>query len=195
MTNKPFLAIFIEKCPNLIYYRSMANSISNNKERLEAGTIQKPESPSRSEQEKRLNEATKQFVESLEGVVESAENQEVAEFVEGNVSETSREGKGKLGQGGQPAGAATAASGATAVAIPSIEIMQVQVATKIQKEIRVLENEAKRLMAAGGGSFSPHQLTQSVAQIRNLREILAGLVYATADALKALWLKYVKGAP
>ncbi len=72
--------------------------------------------------------------------------------------------------------------------------MQIQVSTKIEKEIRILEKEMAKLMSAHRSNFSPHKLNDVIARIRSLREILANLVYSTADAIKALWLKYVKGA-
>ena len=144
------------------------------------------------QQSKEFLKASQNFIEGLSSIVESGETGEIKEFAEGNVGEVTTEGKTKQA-GGAIKGGAAAVTEKKEKPLPSIEIMQIQVSTKIEKEIRVLEREAARLMSSGKANFSPHKLNDVVARIRTLREILANLVYYTADAIKALWMKYFRG--
>jgi hypothetical protein len=137
-------------------------------------------------------EASKDFLQNLSSVVEAGETSEISEFIEGEVSEATGEDKKKAPSGSGSKAATTLIKKNKAAVLPSIEIMQIQVSTKIEKEIRVLEREAAKLMSASGANFSPHRLNSLIAKIRSLREILAGLVFSTAEAIKSLWMKYVK---
>lgn len=169
----------------------MANSASTNKEK-EGGLVSAQEKARvGSEQSREVLEASKSFIEGLSSIVEAGENSEISEFNEGNVGEVSGEGKNRAAGGAAKGGAAKARK--KEVPEPSIEIMQIQVSTKIEKEIRILEKEAAKLMSAGKSNFSPHKLNAVIGRIRSLREILANLVFSTADSIKTLWIKYVKG--
>ena len=170
----------------------MVKATSNNQEKeTQTGSSPEIEAGGAKSNTEFLN-SSKDFLQGLSSIVESGDSSEISEFIEGEVTEATKEGKNKA-----PAGTGAKAATVTNVkkkdaALPSIEIMQIQVSTKIEKEIRVLEREAAKLMSANGANFSPHKLNSVIAQIRSLREILAGLVYSTAEAIKSLWIKYIK---
>ena len=170
----------------------MANSTSNNKEKESVLVPSAEKVQQKPVQSREFLEASKNFIEGLSTIVESGETGEVAEFNEGNVAEISGEGRKKV-SGGSFRGQSGALKKKKEEQPPSIEIMQIQVATKIEKEIRFLEKEMAKLISGSRANFSPHKLNDVVSRIRSLREILANMVYATAEAIKALWMKYVKG--
>jgi hypothetical protein len=136
---------------------------------------------------KEISEKSREFVEGVSEVVEGAETAETT----GEIAEGISEGKKKAPTGGTKSG--TTGSAAVSKEIPpSIEIMRIQVATQIKKEIRILEKEAAKLMKGTGG-FHPFKLNMVVSRIRTLSDILSGLAYATAETMKNWWMKYVKG--
>ena len=145
-----------------------------------------------SKEQKELKETTKGLAEQVSGMVETAEV--VAES--GEVAERMQEDKktGPTGQirtgGGQ---AATATKPIPVVKIPKIEILRTQVAKAIKREIHHLEKQAKK-MAKSPTGFQPFTLNGMVAKIRELKEILAMVTYATFETLKGWWLKFVKEA-
>jgi hypothetical protein len=171
----------------------MAKTTSNNQEK-ETALVTGTESGSGIlKSDKEFLNASKDFLQGLSSIVEAGDTSEISEFIEGEISEATSEGKNRA-----PGGSGVGASATKQIlkkkeySLPSIEIMQIQVSTKIEKEIRVLEREAAKLMSASAANFSPHKLNSIIAQIRSLRELLANLVYSTADAIKSLWMKYVK---
>jgi hypothetical protein len=132
----------------------------------------------RQDQSRELQEASKEFIEGVAEVVEDVESNEIAE----STSEDKKKG---------PQGQFPAKSGAKVqiqlppLIIPRIEVMQIQIATAIKKEIAVLEKEAVRV------SNNPFALTGVVLKIRQLKDILANLIHAPLDTLKGWWMKYV----
>jgi predicted component of type VI protein secretion system len=69
--------------------------------------------------------------------------------------------------------------------------MQKEIAAEIRKEIR--KEEQKVLLAyVGLKKYSPSRLAEKVAKIRNLRDLLSGLVDATKEFLTGLYLKWVR---
>ena len=170
----------------------MANPISNNQEKERSVSSSVERQPDKQQSSREFLNASKDFLNDLSNIVEAGDTSEISEFVEGAVSETTGESKNKAPQGSGKKASSTGVEVKKEKPLPSIEIMQIQVSTKIEKEIRVLEKEAAKLMSASGSDFSPHKLNSVIAQIRSLREILANLVYSTTDAIKSLWLKYVK---
>jgi len=157
-------------------------SVKNSVERKEAESSQK------------LEDQQKVSIEKLDtsDVRAGLENAEV--MTTGEVSEDVKEDR-KVFNGA--AGSATAAQTAQAalakqVKIPSVEIMRKQVAVEIRKEIRLLEHQAKKIMS-NPSEFSPFTLNGMVSKIRELKEILGQLAYATVENLKSWWMKYVKG--
>jgi len=135
-----------------------------------------------------IKEASKEFIEGVSEVVDSVEN---AEVVDGEVSEGAGEDKKKGPQGSIKKGQAT-----TQVVTkddsqpPSIEIMQIQIATQIKNEIRSLEREMKILQS--GSNFNPMKLNATVSRIRHLRDILSNLAHVTFDIVKGWWMDFVK---
>lgn len=137
-----------------------------------------------------IKEAAKEFVEGVSEVVESVEN---AEVVDGEVSENTGEDKKKGPQGSMKSGkAATTAVTQDESKVPTIEIMQIQIATQVKNEIRVLEKEMRSLQS--GSKFNPKKLSDTVSRIRNLRDILANLAHVAAETVKGWWLEFVGGA-
>lgn len=172
----------------------MADQFSNKQERPE-DLLRGPEAKENAERSEKpgAKEIKKTSQEFIEGVSEVVEGAEAAEFAEGYVGEEIKEGK-KIAPGGGAGGQAQAGVfDITQIALPKIEIMRSQVSLQIAKEIHMLEKEAAKILSSGRRNFSPFKLNGVVAKIRELKEILAGLAYATLETLKGWWLKYVKG--
>jgi len=123
-------------------------------------------------------------------VAEVVEGVEVPAFVEGKVSEKAKEDK-KAGPAGPPTASGGAAFDLSKVQIPKVEIMREQISTRINAEIKELEREVRKIRRSP--KFSPFELTVVVSKVRYLRDLLAKIAYSTAETLKDLWLKYVKG--
>lgn len=72
-----------------------------------------------------------------------------------------------------------------------IKTMRKEVEKEIRKEIR---KEEKRVLLAYAGlkRYSPHKLSELVAKIRSLRDLLSSLVEATKEVLTGLYLKWVR---
>lgn len=168
----------------------MANTFSNSPESPRE-TIHSPESSEvekKSLDSKEIKEASKEFVEGIGEVVDSVEN---AEISDDNVSENTGEDKKKGPQGSMKTGKAQAVTkDDDDVKVPSIEIMQIQIATQIKNEIRVLEKEMRSLQS--GSRFNPMKLNATVSRIRNLRDILSNLAHVTLETLKGWWMDFVK---
>ncbi len=169
----------------------MANQISKSAEKKEA-PLRGPEAPgigvSREKSSgKEIKETAKELIEGVSEVVEGAE---AAEVVEGRVGETTKEGKKKTA-GGIKTGVGAVAGLQKVSAPPTIEIMRIQVSTQIKNEIRILEKEAVKLMT-GGANFQPFKLNGIVAKIRELKNILANLAYASVETIKGWWMRFVK---
>lgn len=152
-----------------------------------------PEKNSALEQEKEQQSVQ---AEKLENDQLSQEVGEMMDGVEsamemGDVSENVKEGKKKFTGGSGTKAQTTATKVAKKITPPSVEVMQTQIAVKVKKEIIVLEREAAKL--SHSRNFNPFQLNAVVAKIRDLKEILASLSYATLETLKGWWFKYVKG--
>jgi hypothetical protein len=169
----------------------MADKVSKNTEHREEGPAKK-EAPGRpsvaGRKEKEIKETSKGF---LEGVSEIVEGTEAAEISEGEVSENVKEGKSTSPSAGFKQGAGNAGEASRKAAEPSIEIMRIQVATQIKQEIRILEKEAAKLLR-NPSSFSAFKLNGIIAKIRELKDILSGLAYATVETIKGWWMKFVK---
>lgn len=165
----------------------MADKVAKNAEKHEE-TLKAPEKREAiNNGGKEIKETSKELIEGISEVVEGAES---SEFVEGDVSEKTREGKKKAPVTGiKGASAAKTIEKATP---PTIEIMRIQISTQVKNEIRLLEKEAARMLS-GRVKFNPSKLNGVVAKIRELKDILTNLAYVTSETLKGLWNKYVKG--
>lgn len=137
---------------------------------------------------KEIKETSDKFTEGVSGVVEGVE------FTEGNVGEKVKEGKkvAPMGGGTTAGQTQTAVFDMSQIVLPKIEVMRSQVSQQIKKEIVTLEKEAARMMR-NPTNFSPFKLNAVVSKIRELKEILANLAYATMESLRGWWIKFVKG--
>jgi|WetSurMetagenome_2_1015567.scaffolds.fasta_scaffold200570_2 hypothetical protein len=171
----------------------MADYSPKNVEKGRSGREEKETTGNRSEaeshKEREIRETSRGF---LEGVSEVVENAEVAEVSEGDVSENVKEQKKSAPAAGMKSSGAATAATSESEAPPSIEIMRIQIATQVKNEIRQLEKEAAKMLK-NPSSFSAFKLNGMVSKIRELKEILAGLAYATVETMKGWWTKFVKG--
>lgn len=136
-------------------------------------------------------EVRKEPEESRE-IREVLEGTEVAEFIEGEVSETAGEGKKRVGSGMPKADGGAKAAAGGALVLPRVDVMRIQISTRIQKEIASLEQEKNRIMRSPG-HFEPFHLNIVISKIRSLKDILATLAHATTETVKGLWQKFVRG--
>lgn len=171
----------------------MAGKIKNSSNTKEGSSIERDYTVDKErsgKNDKEIIEKSREVGKGLSEVVEGAESVEGVETT-GEVSEKSGEGRNKASSGlGKGSGASM--GDIKKEPPPSIEIMRIQVSTQIRKEIRLLEKEAARLMRSPG-SFHPFKLNMIVAKIRELKDILSGLAYATAETMKTWWMRFVKG--
>ncbi len=146
---------------------------------------------SQPDKEKRQEAKSAEVQKTMESVSDVIEGVEVVES--GEVSENLNEDK-KKGPAGGMASSSTAAT-VTAAQIkskqlPRVEVMRNQISKAIHHEIHKLEKEARKITRSPMG-FSPFQLNKVVSKIRDLKEILSNLTYATLETLKSWWFKFV----
>ena len=164
----------------------MDTSKSKNPEKVSEQSLDK--GPEKRQESKEIKEKAGAFKEGLSEVVDMSE---VAEVSDDEVSEQTGEDKKRGPQGKIKTGKAAAVK--KIFTIPSVEVMQTQIATRVKKEIAVLTHEAEKLANAGKHDFSPFHLNEVLGKIRRLREILSALAYASAESIKNWWLEFVKG--
>ncbi|MBD3156928.1 hypothetical protein GF369_03810 [Candidatus Peregrinibacteria bacterium] len=121
--------------------------------------------------------------------IEAGDIIEGAEFTTGNVSE--KEKKKKESYAGSNGQAHGTQKGSKKKPYPSVQKMSSRVEKELKKEIRDLKKKVKTVMKKGG-TMDAVQLNTLMARLRQLKEALASLAYATADAIKDMWHKYVK---
>ncbi len=122
--------------------------------------------------------------------IEAGEIIESAEEPSGEVSESER--KKKEGDSGGTSGKTTGQlAEAQKPQYPSVKKMTAQVENELKKEIKDLQKKISAVMRNGKNLDAAH-LNSLVARLRQLKEVLADLAYATVDAIKDLWHKYVK---
>lgn len=154
----------------------MVQNTSNNVEQQRSVPVEKPEK--KQEENRELQKTSQEFVEGVAEVVENAE-----------VSEGLGEDKKKGPQGQFPStksGGSAIKTALKPLVFPGVELMQIQIATAIKREIVGLEKMAEKL------ADKPFALTGVVAKIRELNFILHSLAHATFDTLKNWWMKFVK---
>ncbi|HMR01370.1 MAG TPA: hypothetical protein PKA32_03195, partial [Candidatus Gracilibacteria bacterium] len=109
--------------------------------------------------------------ESVE-IQEALQGSEVAEFVEGNIAETIGEDKKKAptsqGTGAKKVYDDGAAVTAKTISLPSVDVMRVQVSTRVKQEIAELEKKANKIMR-NPSKAEPFQLNILISRIRYLR--------------------------
>ena len=155
----------------------MANNLQQTPERQKTSPAEKIEK--KQDDSRELRETSREFVEGVSEVVESVESSEISE----KTGEDKK--KGPQGQFPQKGGGQVQVT-LQKLILPRIEVMQIQIATAIKKEIVVLEKEAKKVVD------NPFALTAVVAKIRQLRDILGNLTHATFETLKGWWMQFVK---
>ncbi len=161
----------------------MADNFSQNRETIRSRDSERPEK--KDESSKEVGEKRQEFIEGISEVVEGAE---IAEISEGNVSEKSGEGKKKVSGGGIKG----MAEAVQKLSMPDLDVMVIQISTRIKRELADLEKERKSVLR-DPKKFSPFRLNQIIMRIRELRDILAELATQTADNIKQLWQRFVKG--
>lgn len=121
--------------------------------------------------------------------IEAGEIIEGTELSADEVSESEK--KKKEGDTGGAAGTKTQTNQIQEEKFPSVRKMSSQVEKELRKEIRDLHKKVKSVMKRSG-NLDAVELNSLMARLRQLKEALAELAYATADAIKDLWYKYVK---
>ncbi len=163
----------------------MADKFKQNRETIRGGGLDKAEKPEEPGS-KELAEKQREFIEGVSEVVEGAENAEVSS---GEISERSGEDRKRAGTvSGKSSGTVTVQS----QVLPELDVMIIQISTRIKKELAALEKERKKVMK-NPTKFSPFKLNEIIMRIRELRDILADLAIQTADNIKQLWQRFVKG--
>lgn len=157
----------------------MLKGFGNNPEKMK-GPLKPHENAA--EQSKELHKISEQ----VEGKLENAEV-----MTTGEVSEDLKEGNSKYSGGGTAGIQTRQHAKPQQIQIPPLEVMRKEVAVEIEKQIHLLQQEAKQMMK-NPHKFTPFSLAGVVAKIRELKDILGQLAYATFDTLKTWWLKYVK---
>lgn len=164
----------------------MADNFKNSPNRL--GGPERPSDKSEKKEEsgeKDVKEASREFVEGVSEVVEDAES---AEVISGRVSEKASEDKSKYS--GSRSSSGDSATTAQTAHYPELDVMVIQISTRIKKELTALEKERKKYMKPG--RFNPSKLNEVMARIRELGDILAELANTTADNVKDLWKRFVQ---
>jgi len=152
----------------------------NNIERLHTGPAgeEKVEKKQDESHAREVREASREFIEGVSEVVEGVET--------GEVAEKTGEDKKKGPQGRFPTTTGQQVKAQLkSLIIPRIEVMQIQIATAINKEIAFYAKEAERV------SDKPFELNNVISKIRELRDILSSLTQVTFETLKNWWLKFV----
>ncbi len=75
---------------------------------------------------------------------------------------------------------------------PPKEVMATEVRREIEKEIKYLHKRAKKILRSTG-SVNAFELNNIVKKIRELKGLLLDLAKMGIDALKNLWIRFVKG--
>lgn len=120
--------------------------------------------------------------------IEAGDIIESAEFTTGDVSEREKKKKESYARGGQTR---SEKGDIKKHPYPSVQKMSSRVEKELKKEIKDLKRKVKTVMRKGK-TVDAVQLNTLMARLRQLKEALASLAYATADAIKDMWYKYVK---
>ncbi len=141
-----------------------------------------------------LGKEVSERIRTIEGV-ESAEEGEGAEVM-GRVSEVESKVSDK-DFGGRSAKAQQQMDPAQLKAhllktAPSEKVMRKQVEKEIIREIKHLRKKAVK-MSRSPGEMSYFEMTNIMQRIRELKGLLTGLVKASYETLRTLWLRYVHG--
>lgn len=163
---------------------------ANNLERAPVVLKEKQKGPSPLHLKEQKEAVTRRVVE----IAKDLDEKETG-FETGEVAEGLGEGKKVAPTGGFPVKKAAAhiKVAAKALVVPTIEVMQKQVANAVREQIRVLETQARKIIQSRV-TFEPFALNRVVAKIRELKEILTRLTEVTFETLKGWWLKYVNGS-
>lgn len=123
--------------------------------------------------------------------IEAGEIIEGAEVSTGEISESEKKKK-EAYDGGTAGGKATDQTGQVQKqTYPSVKRMTSQVGNELKREIKDLQKKVKAVMRSSGNLDAAH-LNILMAKLRQLKETLASLAYATADAIREMWHKYVR---
>lgn len=75
--------------------------------------------------------------------------------------------------------------------LPSEKRMKAEIEREINGEVKSLEFKAKKLMYFGPINY--FELTNVLAKIHELKDILASLLNATLELIKSLWFRFIHG--
>lgn len=118
--------------------------------------------------------------------MEAGEIIEDAEFGTGEISETEQRARDK----GKSAVAISIAKRQMATP-PSLPKMRSQVKRQLKKDIKQMNKKIKKVMR-NRSEFEPWQINNLIKRLRNLKELLSSLAYATTEMVKDLWIKHVR---
>jgi hypothetical protein len=162
----------------------------NSRERASKYNVGKPKESSDEQKGKELADKSEALAQGIENVVEGTD---FAEVIDGKIGETISEDKKKSTSGQAKANKQEPAATLPRYnqELPTLEVMAIQVRTQLRKDLATLQEQANKYKK--GSAFNPYHLSQIMAKIRRLREILAEIVNASAEKIKTWWKEYVKG--
>ncbi len=135
---------------------------------------------------------TKEIHEAKTSVgMETGEIIEGAEISSGQVSESEKKKKESYSGETKTGKTAGQTRQITKQSYPSTKKMSSQIEKELKKDIRDLQRKVKMVMRKKG-QLDAARLNTLMAKLRQLKETLASLAYATADTIREMWHKYVK---
>lgn len=123
--------------------------------------------------------------------VELGESAEVAGEVSEVMKEQSEQKGGGLSGGGSKRMTPAQIKAQLLQKAPPREIMAREVKHEIEREIKYLHKRAGKILR-GTGAVNAFELNNVVRKIRELRTLLLEMARMTIDALKNLWVRFVK---
>jgi len=160
------------------------NPKTNNELETKVNTLEKQRTEKRQD-EKEIREAKSSIG------IEAGEIIEGAEVSSGEITETEK-GKKESDTGGTTSGKTVRQTEQIAKpTYPSVKRMTANVEKELKKEIKDLHKKIKSVMKRSG-NLDAAQLNILMAKLRQLKETLASLAYATADIIRDMWRKHVK---
>jgi len=172
----------------------VADQIKNASESFSPEAQKVPSSPDKVRSPE-VNNIPKQ---SFEAGAKAAEFVDVAESAEvaNEVSEVMREQSEQKGDGVKGQGKVKMTPAQIKAQLlqkaPSKDVMATEIKHEIEREIKYLHKRAKKIMRTTG-NVNAFELNNIVKKIRELRTLLLEIAKMGVDALKNLWVRFVKG--
>jgi len=187
-------ATLIDFTPVFLYNYTVADQIKNASESFSPETQKASSSPNNLRKPEAHNIPKQNFEAGAKAAefVDAAESAEVAN----EVSEVMREQSEQKGDAVKTKGKAKMTPAQIKAQLlqkaPTKEIMASEVRREIEKEIKYLHKRAKKIMRKTG-NVNAFELNNIVKKIRELRALLLEIAKMGVDALKNLWVRFVKG--